>query len=119
MEKVYRDFSGMKVSQVKTAVREMLMADFAEFLTQKYTKCGAVGAAEMGVVVGFFVDEDGFEHEVSAIVKATAKPFYDSVGTKGRVTEQYVLEDEVEAYEMERKAASAKRKGRPKKGEEE
>lgn len=115
MDKVYRDFTGMKVSQVKTAVREMLMADFAEFLAQKYAKTGQVGAAEMAVVVGHFTDEDGFDHEVPAVVKATAKPFYDSVGSKGRVTEQYVLEDEVEAYVAEKAGAATRHKGRPKK----
>lgn len=112
-EKTYVDFTGKKISQVKAAVREMLMNDFIEFLSEKYTKTGKVSSNEIAVIVGHWVDEDGFDHEVPGVVKATAKPFYDSVGEKGRVTEQYFIENEIKAYEDERNGAAAK--GRPKK----
>lgn len=115
MAKELRDFSGMKISQVKTAVREQLMADFAEFLEQKYATYGKVAAGEMALVVGTFTDEDGFPHDVPAVIKVTAKPFYDSEGTKGRITEPYIVEDEVKAYEMERAGQATRHKGRPKK----
>lgn len=118
-EKIYRDFTGMKKSAVKAAVREMLMEDFKEFLAAKYTKFGKVAAGEMAVVVGHWTDEDGFDHEVPAVVKAIAKPFYDSVGEKERVTEQYVVEDQVDAYADEIAGAATRHKGRPKKSESE
>lgn len=116
-EKILTDFSGMKVSQVKTAVRAQLMADFAEFLEQKYETYGQVAAGEMALVVGTFTDEDGFSHDVPAVIKVTAKPFYDSVGSKGRETEPYIVEDEIKAYQMERAGQATRHKGRPKKTE--
>lgn len=118
MAKELRDFSGMKVSQIKAAVREQLMADFAEFLEQKYETWGKVAAGEMGVVVGIFTDEDGFSHDVPAVIKATAKPFYDSVGEKGRVTEPYIVQDEIKAYNDEKAGQATRHKGRPKKSAE-
>lgn len=117
-EKIYRDFTGMKKSAVKTAVREMLMADFKEFLEAKYTKSAKIAAGEMAVVLGHWVDEKGFDHEVPAVVKAIAKPFYDSVGEKGRETEQFVIEDEADGYEKEKAGQATRHKGRPKKSTE-
>lgn len=116
-EKVYRDFTGMKKSAVKTAVREMLMADFKEFLEAKYTKSAKIAAGEMAVVLGHWVDEDGFDHEVPAVVKAIAKSFYDSVGEKERVTEPFIVEDEADAYKAEVAGQATRHKGRPKKSE--
>ena len=112
-EKIFIDFTGKKISQVKAAVRETLMNDFIEFLSAKYTKVGKVSANEIAVILGHWKDEDGFDHEVPAVVKATAKPFYDSIGEKGRETNQYIIEDEIKAYNDERSGAAAK--GRPKK----
>lgn len=116
-EKIYRDFTGMGKAAVKAAVREMLMADFKEFLEAKYTKSAKIAAGEMAVVLGHWVDEKGFDHEVPAVVKAIAKPFYDSVGEKGRETEQYVVEDEADAYKAEVAGQATRHKGRPKKSE--
>lgn len=113
MDKVFRDFTGMKKSEVKKAVREMLMEDFIEFLGQKYDKFGQISAGEVAMVVGSWTDEDGFPHDVPVVVKATAKAFYDSVGEKGRVTEQFLVEDMVDAYKN--KPLSAAKMGRPRK----
>ena len=109
-EKIYRDFTGMGKAAVKAAVREMLMADFKEFLEAKYTKFGKIAAGEMAVVLGHWVDEKGFDHEVPAIVKAIAKPFYDSVGEKGRETEQFIVEDEVDGYVKEKAGQATRHK---------
>ena len=113
-EKVYKDFTGMKKSAVKTEVRRMLMEDFATFLSEKYTKTAKIDTAELAVVMGNWTDEDGFNHEVVGVAKAIAKAFYDSVGDKGRETEQYILEDEVQAYEDRLKEKAAKRKSKTK-----
>ena len=115
------DFTGLKISQVKAKVREQMMADFMEFLKAKYDAVeakdngngyyegtiGQVGTNEIALVVGEWTDDDGYSHEVPVVIKATAKPFYDSIGTKGRITEPYNVADEVQAYEEEQKAKQA------------
>lgn len=118
MEKKFMDFSGKKISTVKKEVREVLMEEFAQFLAEKYTKSGQVASNELAVVLGHFTDSDGFDNEVTAVVKITAKPFYDSVGAKGRETTSYIIEDAIEEYEQEKNSkVAAKVVGRRKKGE--
>ena len=110
MDKILRDFSGMKVSAIKTAAREMLVEDFMEFLSMKYETVAKVGPSEVAVVVGTVKDADGFEQDVIVTAKATAKSFYDKTSDVKREVHKFNIYDEAEAYEMEEKAKAAKKK---------
>lgn len=112
-----RDYTKMNVSAVKTAARLDLMAEFMEFLKSKYETVAEVSANEIGVITGT-ADDDGFPSDVTCIVKVSVKPWYDKESTK-RNTEKYDLLTEAELWELEKKARQSKRKGRPKKTEEE
>lgn len=118
VKKVLPDYTGMKVSQVKAAVRAQIMEDFFEFLQQKYKTYGQVAAGEIALYAATFTDEDGFPHDVPAVIKVTAKPFYDSVGEKGRETEPYDVEEEIKQFKLAKAGQATRHKGRPKKSAE-
>ena len=110
MEKICKDFTGMKVSAIKNEVRAMLVADFMEFLSQKYETVAQVSNTEVAVVLGTITDEDGFTQDVVGGVKASAKSFYDKKDGLKREVHKFDIFDEAEAYDKEMKAKAAKRK---------
>lgn len=110
MEKILKDFSGMKVSAIKAAAREMLVSDFLEFLSAKYETVAKVGSAEVAVVVGTVKDEDGFEQDVVVTAKATAKSFYDKSDNLKREVRKFDIFEAADEYKLEEKAKAAKRK---------
>ena len=73
-----------------------------------------VGSNEYGVIVGTVLDKDGFASDVVVTVKPTVKE-WESRRTEKRVYEQYILEDEAEAYRM---AVEEKEEEKRKKEEE-
>lgn len=104
-----------KVSKVYADVRKRLSEDVLEYLNERYKKAVRISNTEIGVLVGEFIDEDGFPHDVCGVVKVQAKPYYEkTVDENGnelsRPVEQFILEDKVDAYEKDQKA-----KGVPKK----
>ena len=110
VEKVLPDYTGMKVSQVKTAVRAQIMADFFEFLQKKYNTYGQIAEGEIALYAATFTDKDGWEHDVPAVIKVTAKPFYDSVGEKGRETKPYDVEEEIRLFNMAKAGQATRHK---------
>lgn len=110
MEKVSKDFTGMKTSAIYKDVRKMLSDDFLEYLSQKYERAARISNTEVAVVVGTFTDEDGFVQEVCGVCKASSKAFYSKSEDVKREVKKFDLDDEVEAYEAEIKANEAKRK---------
>lgn len=110
MEKILKDFTGKKISLIKKEAREMLVADFLKFLSQKYETVMQVGAGEVGVVVGTIKDEDGFEQDVVVTAKAIAKPFYDKSENLKREVCQYDIFKEAREFNEEQEIKKSKRK---------
>lgn len=106
MEKTFYDFSGKNIAAVKKEVRSALLADFMEFLSQKYEKVVPVSNTELAVLMGVWTDADGYSHDVVGKAKASCTAFYDSVGEKGRETVQYDIDSAADSYlfEQEQKA---------------
>lgn len=104
-----------KVSKVYADVRKRLSEDVLEYLNEKYKKAVRISNTEIGVLVGEFIDEDGFPHDVCGVVKVQAKPYYEKTEDENgnalsRPVEQFILEDKVDAYEKDQKAKDVPKK---------
>lgn len=108
-EKNNFDFSGKKISEVKNEVRQILTEELKQYLSERYEKVRLVSTNEIAVLVGNRNDEDGFSHDVVSTIKITCKPFYDSVGEKGRQTVQYDIDEEASNYSFEAEQKEIKR----------
>lgn len=112
MEKVSKDFTGMSTSAIYKEVRQMLSDDFLEYLSQKYERAARISNTEVAVVVGTFVDEDGFTQDVCGVCKASSKPFYSKSEDLKREVKKFDIDDEVEAFNADVKAKEAKKKSK-------
>lgn len=105
-----KDFTGMKVTEIRKEVRKTLTQELMEFLSQKYTTV-AISEQEIGVVVGTLVDEDGFTQEIPATVKIISKSWYDKPKTsdKGRDVKRFDMYEEAEAFKQEQEMKKQKK----------
>jgi hypothetical protein len=101
MEKISRDFTGMKTSAIYKEVRQMLSEDVLEYFSQKYERAARISNTEIAVVVGTFIDEDGFTQDVCGILKAQSKPFYSKTENVKREVQKFDIDDAIEEYEMD------------------
>lgn len=101
---------------VKNSARVITMEAVVKGLAEAFGEenIAKVGSNEYGVIVGTVLDKDGFPLDVVVTVKPTVKE-WESRKTEKRVYEQYILEDEAEAYRM---AVEEKEEEKRKKEEE-
>lgn len=118
-DKVFLDLTNIKKkSEIQDLVQEEFFNALTEFLNERYTKVRQVGNADVGVVIGKALDDDGFEHDLVVVAHGTCKHWYDSQRKfKGEVREvlAYDLDEEADLYEQDpqtikRKERLAKRK---------
>lgn len=101
---------------VKNSARVITMEAVVKGLAEAFGEenIAKVGSNEYGVIVGTVLDKDGFPLDVVVTVKPTVKE-WEARRTEKRVYEQYILEDEAEAYRM---AVEEKEEEKRKKEEE-
>lgn len=78
--KEFIDYSGMKISEIKAASRNMLREDLINFLKTQYETVVPIGNTEIGVVTGTAPDDDGWLQDVVNVIKVSTKAWYSRSG---------------------------------------